>query len=205
VSGIIVRPARRADLESLSAVLARAFFDDPPVGWLLPRAADRERRLRRMFMTTLRTEALHLGGVEVACDGDVIVGGAIWLPPNRWQSSLGRQLLSLPGYCRAFGRRIGYAQVFVAAALRLHPHQAHWYLYGIGVDPGHQGRGAGAALLRSRLSYCDEQQAPAYLESSKPGNVPLYEHFGFEATGDLALPADAPAVTTMWRPASQAP
>jgi GNAT superfamily N-acetyltransferase len=157
-----------------------------------------------MFTTTLRIEALRLRSVDVACDGDTIVGGAIWFPPKRWQASLGRQLLSVPGYARAFGRRFGYAQIFVTAALRAHPHQPHWYLYAIGVDPGHQGRGAGAALLRSRLSACDEDQLPAYLESSKASNVPLYEHFGFEATGRLGLPADAPVVTTMWRPPTRA-
>jgi GNAT superfamily N-acetyltransferase len=76
----------------------------------------------------------------------------------------------------------------------------HWYLAFIGVDPVRQGHGVGAALLRSRLRRCDQEGLPAYLESSKPENVPLYQHFGFHVTGTLDLPKGAPVVTTMWRP-----
>jgi hypothetical protein len=36
-------------------------------------------------------------------------------------------------------------------------------------------------------------------------NVPLYEHFGFQLTGALGLPADAPVVNTMWRPGESSP
>jgi GNAT superfamily N-acetyltransferase len=71
----------------------------------------------------------------------------------------------------------------------------------VGVDPQRRGRGVGAALLRSRLELCDQEGTAAYLESSNLENVPLYEHFGFQATGTLNLPAGAPVVTTMWRPA----
>ena len=40
-----------------------------------------------------------------------------------------------------------------------------------GVDPAHQGQGAGGALLRSRLTRVDQEGAAAYLESSKTGNI----------------------------------
>jgi GNAT superfamily N-acetyltransferase len=67
-------------------------------------------------------------------------------------------------------------------------------------DPVRQGHGVGAALLRARLRRCDQERLPAYLESSKLENVPLYQHFGFHVTGTLGLPEGAPAVNTMWRP-----
>ena len=34
--------------------------------------------------------------------------------------------------------------------------------------------------MQSRLDRCDAEHAPAYLESSKPDNVPYYLRFGFE-------------------------
>jgi hypothetical protein len=40
---------------------------------------------------------------------------------------------------------------------------------------------------------------PAYLESTKSGSVPLYEHFGFEVTETLNPPKGAPPLTAMWR------
>lgn len=201
MSGITVRPAERADAAPLGATLARAFFDDPAFVWLLPLPATRQRRLRRSFWTILLAEVLHHRTVEVACEGDRIVGGALWLPPGHWRPSLSRQLLGLPGHISAFGRRIGYAQALAQATVRSHPREPHWYLHTIGVDPGHQGRGVGSALLQSRLRRCDKDTQPAYLESSKARNVPLYERFGFQSTGRLELPAGAPVITTMWRPA----
>ena len=111
-----------------------------------------------------------------------------------------RQLRSLPGYARALGRRFGPASDLVGALARVHPRSPHWYLYAIGVDPAHQGRGVGGALLRSRLARVDQEGAAAYLESSKLGNVPIYEHFGFQAAVVPPLPNGAPVMTPMSRP-----
>ena len=51
---------------------------------------------------------------------------------------------------------------------------------------------------RSRLARCDAECAPAYLESSNPDNVPYYERFGFEVTGEIVIP-DGPSLWPMWR------
>jgi ribosomal protein S18 acetylase RimI-like enzyme len=64
-----------------------------------------------------------------------------------------------------------------------HITEPHWYLPLIGVDPAQQGRGYGSALLRHALAACDSAGLPAYLESSNPRNVPLYERHGFEIIG----------------------
>jgi GNAT superfamily N-acetyltransferase len=200
VSGVTVRQATKRDISAISQVMARAFEDDPPFVWMLPDARSRRRRLEILFVTMLRWEVLPHGGVEVACSPDGgILGAALWLPPGRWRMSFTRQLLTLPSGLRVFWRRIGYGSVFVDAAARVHPVDPHWYLHGIGVDPEAQGRGVGGALLRSRLDRCDAAGVSAYLESSKPANVPLYERFGFAVCGRLALPRGAPEVTPMWR------
>ena len=81
-----------------------------------------------------------------------------------------------------------------------HPAEPHWYLPMIGVDPARQGRGLGSALLKHALALCDAERAPAYLESSNPKNVPLYERHGFEVVGEIK-PGDFPGLTPMLRPA----
>lgn len=53
--------------------------------------------------------------------------------------------------------------------------------------------------MRSRLDRCDAEHAPVYLESSNPANVPYYERFGFEATGEIPLPDGGPVMWPMWR------
>lgn len=62
-----------------------------------------------------------------------------------------------------------------ASLTRHHPAEPHWYLAVIGSDTAVRGRGFGQAMMRSRLDRCDTEHCPAYLESSKPENVPYYE------------------------------
>jgi ribosomal protein S18 acetylase RimI-like enzyme len=199
---IIVRSANAADIPVMVGVLARAFYDDPPMVWMLPDHQSRDRRLRRMFVTILRHEAMRHGGVDVAWSGDRIVGAAVWMPPDTWKPpSAAQQLRSAPGFMHAFGRRISAASALLSASLKAHPAQSHWYLSFIGVDPKVQGSGAGAALIRSKQAHMDALGQPSFLESSKVSNVPLYEHFGYAVTGKSEVPDGAPVLTPMWRDA----
>lgn len=197
---IATRPAERADVPEAARMLARAFLDDPAFRYQLPRQPSRERRLERYFRTLLRREALPLGATELALVEDRIVGATIWKPPGAWQPSATVQIAALPGYLSCFQARSLRALHTESVMFKEHPRDDHWYLHVIGTEPAWQGKGVGAALLRSRLERCDREGLPAYLESSKLSNVPLYEHFGFEVTGVLALPEAAPPITKMWRP-----
>jgi GNAT superfamily N-acetyltransferase len=194
-----VRSATSADVTPLAAVLAWAFYDDPPFVWMLPEPRTRLARNEGVFTTILCAEAMGHGGVEVACAGEQIVGGTIWLPPGHWHPTTAQQLRALPGYVRALGRHCLRGDGLVRAMGGAHPRESHWYLYAIGVDPRRQGQGIAGALLRSRLDRCDRAEQPAYLESSKIANVPLYQHFGFRPTGTPPMPRGAPVLTAMWR------
>ena len=77
-------------------------------------------------------------------------------------------------------QREGAFALVLEQAGSFHPEEPHWYLPLIGVDPIEQGRGCGSALLRVGLSRCDADRLPAYLESTNPKNIPLYERYGFE-------------------------
>ena len=200
MAGLAIGVAERADVGETADVLARAFHDDPAFSWIFPVEGSRTRRLRTYFATELRHESLRHGAVEVARNGGRIAGAAAWFPPGTWPA--GTKASALPGYLRAFGRRLGVGSRYMSIAIRAYPgEQPHWYLAVIGVDPSQQGQGVGAALLRSRLERCDKEGSAAYLESSNVENVPLYEHFGFRVTGALGLPEGAPVVNTMRRPA----
>jgi len=197
---IATRPAEPADVPEAARMLARAFLDDPAFTYQLPHEPSRERRLVRYFRTLLRREALPLGATEVAVAEDTIVGAALWKPPGTWQPSTAVQIAALPGYLTCFQARSLRALHTESVMFKEHPREEHWYLHVIGTEPRWQGKGVGAALLRSGLERCDLPGRPAYLESSKLSNIPLYEHFGFEVTGRLAMPEAAPPMTKMWRP-----
>jgi len=196
---VVIRPAVPTDIQPLSNVLARAFRDDPGFAWMLPRRETRAPRLRGVFATMLRAEALRYGGVEVALAEGRLVGGAIWFPPNHWQPTRSEQVRSRPGYAQALGRQLSRATSFVQSLARVHPSEPHWYLVSIGVEPEFQGRGVAGSLLRSRLDRCDRSGESAYLEASNPAGIPIYRRFGFQPTAIPKLPDGAPAITPMWR------
>jgi ribosomal protein S18 acetylase RimI-like enzyme len=81
----------------------------------------------------------------------------------------------------------------------LHPKEPHWYLFTLGTAPERQGKGVGSALLGSMLAHVDEEGQPAFLESSKERNIPLYARFGFEVFDKVAPKWGSPPVWRMWR------
>jgi GNAT superfamily N-acetyltransferase len=99
---------------------------------------------------------------------------------------------------RAIGPRIPRALRGLGMLESAHPREPHWYLSVVGTDPAEQGKGVGTALISPMLDRCDEAGLGAYLESSKPENVPYYQRFGFAVTGQIDLP-DGPPLWPMWR------
>lgn len=193
------RPARKADVRELSRTMARAFYDDPVMSWLLSNDNARTARLTRLFATIVRHQHLAGGGVEVARGAAGIGGAALWDPPDRWRESRRQQLAMTPGFLRVFGFRTAKARAALDVMMRVHPEEPHWYLAAIGSDPTVRGQGFGQVLMRSRLDRCDAEHCPAYLESTKPENVPYYQRFGFRVTREIALPDAGPPLWAMWR------
>jgi len=179
--------------------MGRAFYDDPVAMWLFPDDDVRGRRMAQVFATMTRHHHLAGGGVEVACDGPGIGAAALWDPPDRWQESRRAQLAQIPMFLRLFGFRSVRARGLQELMKRTHPEEPHWYLAAIGSDPTVRGQGFGQVLMRSRLQRCDAEYCPAYLESSKPENVPYYERFGFTVTGEIKIPGGGPTLWPMWR------
>lgn len=190
-----VRAATRSDIAVLSAMLGRAFADDPVWQWMFPRHPE---RMARMFALLLAQAPLPDGASEVATDGAQLLAGALWDRPGRSKVSLATQLERFPALVRALGSRTVPVLRGLGEIEHLHPPTPHWYLGVLGTDPSAQGRGLGAALLASGLSRCDRDRLPAYLESSKECNIPYYERFGFRLTGELRL-RGGPSLWPMWR------
>jgi ribosomal protein S18 acetylase RimI-like enzyme len=85
-------------------------------------------------------------------------------------------------------------------AARYHPSEPHWYLPLIGVDPSQQGKGYGSALLTHALMPCNRDHTCAYLESSNPKNIPLYERHGFEVLGTIQVGTSPPIFPMLRKP-----
>lgn len=191
--------ARQADPDDMAAIggaLARAFHDDPAMIWLFgEREEPRLHKLER-FMRSEARRHHRTGGLVLTADGRP--GAALWDPPGKWRTTWPDIARSAPMMLRAIGPRLPRALRGLGVMEKAHPHEPHWYLAILGTDPPQQGKGVGAAVMAPVLARCDGEGFGAYLESSKPENVPYYERFGFRVTGQIDLP-DGPPLWPMWR------
>lgn len=188
--------ATRAEVSTLSAMLGRAFLDDPVQLYLFPDAASRLAKVERLFGTFLRAHYIKHGATFItsACEG-----AALWAPPGHATFTPREIVSQAVPMLRSFGLGVQRALKVLDTIEREHPSEPHWYLGVLGTDPVHQGKGIGASVLRPVLDACDRDGMPAYLESSKDRNVPYYERFGFKVTKEIALPRGGPLVWAMWR------
>jgi ribosomal protein S18 acetylase RimI-like enzyme len=121
----------------------------------------------------------------------------MWLPPGVEPDS--ERLTVLTEQHAPPERQADMTKVFEQMG-KFHPKEPCWYLPLIGVDPTSQGRGYGSALLRYALEQIDRTGAPAYLESSNPSNVPLYERHGFEVLGSIQAGSSPTVIPMLRRP-----
>jgi ribosomal protein S18 acetylase RimI-like enzyme len=183
-----VRTATAADRRDVVRVMATAFDDDPVIRWLVP--ADRP--LAPLFAAHARWAHAAPGCTDLALLDGEPVGAAFWDPPG-YRVPGWRQLASVPSYALALGRHLRRGGMVESMMHRGRPGGEFWYLAGVGAV--RRGEGIGTALLRHRL---DGLRGPAYLESSKQENIPLYERLGFELREPIRLP-DGPELWPMWR------
>lgn len=186
-----VRAARESEREAVASVITLAFAGDPLARWVL---ADATAFLSAMpgFADAFGGNGLAHGTTYLVDDG---AGAAMWLPPGVHPDD--ERMGNLMGGHMRDSVRADMQGVFEQMA-RYHPEAPHWYLPLIGVDPAHQGRGLGAALMRHATERFDADGAIAYLESSNPRNISLYERHGFEALGTIQV-GGSPEVVPMVR------
>lgn len=198
-----IRLASDDDLPALSAMLARAFDQDPFWRWIVGDQGDYQSRLGHGFAAQLRHLALP-GGL-VWC-GDQHQGASLWSAPGQWHLGVLQQLRFLPDFFRMTDwQRLWTVSRAIQAVQDAHPQTPHYYLQVLGVDPAHQGKGWSKPLLQIILQRADTEQKPVYLETAEESNLSLYRRYGFEVTTILTgLPGDAPPLWCMWREPNRA-
>jgi ribosomal protein S18 acetylase RimI-like enzyme len=182
-----------ADADRAVAVIMLAFSADPAARWTYPDPHD--------YVTNFPAIARAFGGGAFAAGtahrvGE-FAGAALWLPPGVHPDDAAMGA--------AFERSVPSARLSELGAVfermrSYHPREPHWYLPLIGVDPARQNRGHGSALLRHALAQCDRDRVPAYLESSNPANISLYERHGFVILDTIQI-GSSPPITPMLRTA----
>lgn len=190
---ITPRTATVDDASTISRTLASAFVDDPMMCWFFADEATREATLARYFSTLFTRQYVHHGVCEHTGSA-----AAFWVPAQAQDKAVpdADTIEELKGILGDGVARFGPAVETAAAHT---PQEPHWSLSLIGADPAARGQGHGAALLRSGLAQADAAGQATYLESSKPDNLPFYQHFGFTVREEFALPDGGPVLWGMWR------
>jgi GNAT superfamily N-acetyltransferase len=185
-----VRVATVAERDAVNAILTLAFSSDPASRWTWPDP--------KAYLEAFPHFANAFGGAAFGKGSALRVGSAgaaLWLPPGTDSDEAAMNDLMMRTADAATA--IDGPQLMQQMA-NYHPREPHWYLPLLGVDPAHQNKGVGGALLRHVTDRCDRDGVLAYLESSNPRNIPLYERHGFEILG-RAQSGQSPVITPMLR------
>ena len=184
-------PASADEFDRAIGVLVAAFVADPFIRWLFPDA----RQYFDFFPRVLKFFAGAAFENDSAYRSDDFTATACWLPPGAQpdEEALGEVMMQgvssdLQANAFAVLEQVGNS----------HPAEAHYYLPAIGVEPMMQGRGYGSILMARGVEECDRHRTAAYLESTNPANIPLYERFGFETIGEIRV-ENSPVLTRMIR------
>lgn len=186
-----VQTARPEDRSRVISALVLAFSADPANRWMYP-APD-------AFLRSFPDFASALGGRAFECGTAYVMGdvraAALWLPPGVQPDEEALTILfrrSLPEQSQR-----DLFSIFEELG-SYHPHEPHWYLPFIGVDPAYQRKGYGSVLLEHVLKGCDQEGIPAFLEASSLESIPLYQRHGFTVMGTIRV-GTSPPITPMIR------
>jgi ribosomal protein S18 acetylase RimI-like enzyme len=193
------RVAQPADAPGMAAALASAFFADPVIAWALPDAAQRLRRLTRLYTAIARYEQVPSGTTLVAEDADSrIVGVAQWRKRGARGRLSWRDVPFSLAAGRALGTNVGRMARVGAAASGVRPREPHWYLELLGVAADVQRGGFGSALVRGGLERVDADRLPAHLETTEE-NLAFYARLGFRVTEEIRIARTAPMQYSLLR------
>jgi len=186
-----------------TAVLGRAFVDDPLTRAIIGDISDAGTRATRMahLFSVILTEQRHSGQpvLGVVHDGRVRAAAIIEqvMRPSSSAATVIRGLTLIPELVRAGGLSGVMRAVSTLDTLLKHrPAEPHIYLNVLGVEPELQRRHYGVALL----DYLRDQAAlrsdlaGVYLETATEANVAYYSHVGYQVIGEIR-----PLGVRMWR------
>lgn len=186
-----VRTASAADAGAIASMMTLGFADDPVCRRLYP---DPEQYFR-FFPEFVR----HYGGAAFDHGGAHVVdgmGATLWIPPNVHPD--GDAIDDLIDRSVDASAKSELFEVYTEMS-RGHPEEPHWFLPLIAVDPFVRGKGTGSALMEYGLAACDRDGVPAYLDSTHPRNIPLYERFGFELVRTIEIGGHPPVYPMLRR------
>jgi GNAT superfamily N-acetyltransferase len=188
----MVRTITAADEVRAIDTIVVAFAADPIARWCWPDS--------HQYLTSMPDFTRAFGGGAFLHNGahstHDYAGAALWLSPNVHSDE--------EALARSWSAQFPHPRATISSECSnrwgLTTRKPHWYLPMIGVDPPHQGKGYGGALLKYGLEQCDRDHIAAYLESTNPRNIPLHQRHGFEVLGKIQVGSSPPLIPMLRAP-----
>jgi GNAT superfamily N-acetyltransferase len=185
-----IRALERRHIPEAGRLLGRAFADNPAqLAALAHLSAARRARVVTALHESFCVAAVDHWTAEGLFEQDRLLAVMLVLAPGAYPPSLRAKLSALRGALGAGARgMLRYARID-AHMQRLHPPGPCHYLFILGVDPPHQGRGHGRTLLTALNARADASGLPCYLETDRESTRRMYEHAGYRLVTDERLAA----------------
>jgi ribosomal protein S18 acetylase RimI-like enzyme len=179
----------KSNIKIASKVAAKAYFEANDFSRFSSNPSKRLKYITRTMNMTFRY-TLKFGVVYATSQN--FEGVAAWLPHDYvkiplWQYARFGMIPIVLGVGKKVRKQLLYFDKLAKEKHKQHANFPHLYLYNLAVDPHHQGKGWVNILLNPMLAKADKEKLPCYLETGER-NVPLYEHFGFEAIERIPVP-----------------
>jgi len=185
----VIRKLDPSQLEAASNALIMGFSSDPFQRWLMPDPTIYYKNFKKWTHNT----CLQSFSAQGVYGDENNYGTAAWFPP-RFDIDLTHISETYKDIPKD---RIEEAFKIFEEIGESRVHDA-WYLEYLAVDPSKQGSGLGSLILKESLKVIDELGETAYLESSNPKNMSLYERFGFRFLKKIQV-GSSPELNTMFR------
>jgi ribosomal protein S18 acetylase RimI-like enzyme len=193
----------RTDIKKATCVFKRSFTNDPIMNYIYPVDKMSDKLSTTYFGFTVR----YYWEYGAILKPKNLEGISIWVPPRKLKIKISGVLKSrlymIP--VRLGREAFGRLNVIMEQSKKYHIKYApgpHYYLMVLAVDPDHQSKGFGSALMRPVLQKADEEGLPCYLEASNERVIPLYQRHGFKVMEEIKIP-DGPSLWAMRRETKQ--
>ncbi|MRX46962.1 GNAT family N-acetyltransferase [Pedobacter puniceum] len=172
------------DKQLVIDILSKSFDKNKSVNFIVKQDKKRSQRLKALMSYSFDM-CCHYGDVYLSDDRK---GCALILYPDTKQTSLKSILLDIKLIINCIGiENIPKAMRRESAIKKVQPSLPVYYLWFVGVEPSHQDKGIGSALMAELLEDSDNKKLPIYLETSTVKNLPWYKKFGFNTYHELDL------------------
>lgn len=182
---INIEITKSGSVPEIASVVAKAMLTNP-LHMAVFKSADARslKRQTRLFETVLKQPNCNL--LLATHDGRPL-GVMNYYLPGQCQINPVKTFFLLPALIRILGSRLPAVLKWKAAWSKHDPQEPHLHFGPLAVLPEYQGLGIGSVLLMEFCLIADSRGLPAWLETDKKENIPLYEKFGFEVVSKNML------------------